>query len=186
LAAVGLSGALFMSSPFAAAKHSLPHYVFVLPDGYVGWIQVIFSSPQASEPPLLKNGLILRIDNSGVFKTSMYESVFAGSHDEFFYSKLDAQGKETLTSVPTNYACTEFSGSDTCYDSDSISDGFTVGRANRGRPNDGTPGNSWFLFVGPPELRKKYAVPVRLAPGEKYHIDVPEDDPTPGRIRNEN
>jgi hypothetical protein len=185
-AAAALLATLLVPFAFAGAKHSLPHYVFILPDGYVGWIQVIFSSPNAPEPPLVNNGLVLRIDNSGVFRTRMIGSGFTGSRDEFFYSKMDAQGKETLAPVPSNYVCTEYSGMDFCYDSDSLSDGFTVGRANLGHPNDGTPGDSWFLFVGPPDLRKKYAVPVHLAPGEKYHIDVPKDDPTPGRIRSEN
>lgn len=185
-ARVALLAAFLAPSVSAGAKHSLPHYVFILPDGYVGWIQVIFSSPHASEPPLVNNGHVFRIDNSGVFRTSMIGSFFTGSHDQFFYSKVDAQGKEALAPIPPNYACTAYSGMDFCYDSDSLSDGFTVGRANLGHPNDGTPGNSWFLFVGPPDLRKKYAVPVHLAPGEKYHIDVPDDDPTPGRIRSEN
>jgi hypothetical protein len=165
----------------------LPHYAFILPDGYVGWIQVVFSSPNALEPPLVKNALVLRIDSSGVFRTSMIGTVFTGSHDEFFYSKIDANGKEILTPVPPTFVCTELSGLDSCYDSDgNLSDGFTVGRANLGHPNDGTPGNSWFLFVGPPDLRKKYAKVIHRAPGAQYQIDVPEDDPTPGRIRNEN
>jgi hypothetical protein len=34
-------------------------------------------------------------------------------------------------------------------------------------------------------LRQKMATPVHIAPGEKYRIDVPEDDPTPGRIKDE-
>ncbi len=160
-----------------------PHYVFVLPDGYVGWIQVIFDSPGAAKIVPKRGRFVLRVDKSGVLRTSSTEYVFAGSHDEFFYSRLDARGKEVLSAVPSNRYCGEESGIDSCYGADgTVSDGFTVGRANLGRSNDGTPGHSWFLFVGPPDLRTKMAKPIHRAPGEKYQIDVPEDDPHPGLI----
>ena len=89
------------------------------------------------------DALFLRIDKSGVLKTSPLEQVFAfpDSHDEFFYSRLDAKGKEGLSPVPPNYYCAKESGIDSCYGGDgTVSDGFTVGRANLGHPNDGTPG----------------------------------------------
>lgn len=163
-----------------------PHYVFVLPDGYVGWIQVIFDSPGAPEVVVPnRTRFVLRIPKSGILKTSSLGHVFAfpGSHDEFFYSRLDHKGKEVLSAVPSNYYCNEESGLDSCYDANgTMSDGFNVGRANLGHPNDGTPGNSWFLFVGPPDLRAKMAKRIHRAPGEKYQIDVPEDDPHPGMI----
>jgi uncharacterized protein DUF6843 len=160
-----------------------PHYVFVLPDGYVGWIQVIFDSPGSQELVPERGRFVLRVDKSGVVKTSSSEVVFVGSHDEFFYSHLNVKGKEVLSAVPANFYCGEDSGIDSCYGGDgTMSDGFTVGRANLGRPNDGTPGSSWFLFVGPPELRAKMAKPIHRAPGQKYQIDVPEDDPHPGML----
>jgi hypothetical protein len=126
---------------------------------------------------------VIRVDKSGIFKTSSLGHLFAGSHDEFFYSRLDANDEEILSPVPSNYYCGKFSGIDSCYDSKgTVSDGFFVGRATVGSPSDGTPGNSWFLFVGPPDLRAKMAKPIRRAPGEKYQIDSPEDDPHPGMI----
>ena len=64
-------------------------------------------------------------------------------------------------------------------------DAFDVGRATLGRVSDGTPGNSWFLFVGPYALREKMARHVHFAPARSKKIDVPEDDPTPGRIKDE-
>jgi hypothetical protein len=131
----------FLATIGCSAK--LPHYVFVLPDGYVGWVQVIFDSPGAPEIVPTHGRFVLRVDRSGVLKTSMIATVFAGSHDEFFYSRRDVKGKEVLSAVPTNYYCGQESGIDSCYGSDGTkSDGFTVGRANLGRPNDGTPGNS--------------------------------------------
>jgi uncharacterized protein DUF6843 len=165
--------------------HEQPHYSFELPDGYIGWIQVIFSSPNAPAPPFTGNKLHLQIDESGIFKTSMTSTVFSGSHDEFFYRRrLDASGKESLVPVPANYVCAEDSGIDSCLGSEgTVTDEFTVGRANLGHSNDGTPGLSWFLFVGPPELRQKYAKRIHRAAGARYQIDAPEDDPKPGRIR---
>jgi hypothetical protein len=166
------------------SRSELPHYVFVLPDGYVGWIQVIFLSPGAPELKPDHGKFILRINEDGVFRTSMVEAVFAGSHDEFLYRSLRPDGTEALKPVPATYFCGEDSGIDSCFGSDGTkSDGFTVGRANLGKPNDGTPGNSWFIFVGPSALREKYAKPITRAPGAKYQIDVPENDPTPGMIR---
>jgi hypothetical protein len=87
------------------------------------------------------SAIVLRVDKSGVVKTSSLESVFAGSHDEFFYSRNDLKGKEVLSAVPANYHCGEDSGIDSCYGADgTVSDGFIVGRANLGRSTDGTPG----------------------------------------------
>jgi hypothetical protein len=167
-------------------KAESPHYVFILPDGYVGWIQVIFDSPGAPEVVVPKHKrFVLRIDKSGVLKTSSLHHyfAFAGSHDEFFYSRLDPKGREVLSPVPSNYYCNGESGLDSCYNTaGTMSDGFTLSRANLGHPNDGTPGNSWFLFVGPPEARAKMAKRIHRAPGEKYQIDAPEDDPHPGMI----
>jgi hypothetical protein len=42
------------------------------------------------------------------------------------------------------------------------------------------------LFVGPKVTREKLARPVHYYPGTKKQMDIPEDDPTPGRIRSEN
>jgi hypothetical protein len=166
-----------------ACRAELPRYVFLLPDGYVGWIQVIFDSPGAPKLILRRGRVFLRIDKSGVLKTSTLQHVFAGSHDEFFYSHPNAKEKEVWSPVPSNYYCGEESGTDSCYGNDGTkSDAFTVGRANLGQPNDGTPGNSWFLFVGPPNIRVKRSKPIHRAPGQKYQIDMPEDDPHPGMI----
>src|ERR1700678_724693 len=45
-----------------------PHYVFVLPDGYVGWIQVIFSSPGTLRWCMSMNALSLGLINPGYLK----------------------------------------------------------------------------------------------------------------------
>jgi hypothetical protein len=167
----------------AGCKSERPHYVFVLPDGYVGWIQVVFGSDDAPRVELSHGRFVLRIDETGTFRTRSLQIIFAGSHDEFFYRKVGSNGRETLLPVSASYYCGEYSGIDSCFGSDGTkSDSFSVSRANLGHSNDGTPGYSWFLFVGPPSVREKMAKPVHLAPGEKYQIDVPEDDPRPGML----
>jgi hypothetical protein len=171
-----------------AHARKLPHYVFVLPDGYTGWIQVIFESPNSPPLKLEHDNAVLEIDNSGIIRLPIVGHLFAGSHDEFFYERVDASGKKIRVPVPANFVCPDSSGMDNCYDANGdISDGFSVGRATRGKANDGTPGSSWWLFVGPPDLRKKMAKKITRNPDPKwpYQIDVPENDPIPGRIKND-
>jgi len=163
-----------------------PHYAFVLPDGYTGWIQIIFGSPDAPRPEFSHNRFILRVDDSGVLRTSMLHSVFPGSQDEFFYRRIESKGKSELVPVPPEYFCAGNSGIDNCFiSSDNLVDAFQVGRATVGRISDGTPGDSWFLFVGPFALREKMARHIHLEPGTSKKIDVPEDDPIPGRIKDD-
>jgi hypothetical protein len=87
--------------------NELPHYVFVLPEGYVGWIQVIFMSPGAPELKPEHGKVILRINVDGMFRTSTVGAVFAGSHDEFLYRSLRPDGAEALRPVPSTYFCGE-------------------------------------------------------------------------------
>jgi len=176
---------IILATVSASAQRS-PHYVFVLPDGYTGWIQVIFNSPGSAPLKLERNNTILEIDNSGIFRLPIMEHIFAGSHDEFFYETISPNGKKTRIAVPSNFVCAQSSGLDNCYNGEGDwSDGFTVGRATRGKASDETSGSSWWLFVGPPDLRKKMAVPItrNSDPKYPYQIDVPENDPTPGRIK---
>jgi hypothetical protein len=175
---------IFVSQGAHAAK--LPHYIFILPDGYTGWIQVIFDSPGSAPLVLEHDNAVLKIKDDGVIRLPIPGHVFVGSHDDFFYERTDAKGKAVRVLVPSDYVCTESSGMDSCYNSKGdLSDGFTVGRATIGKPSDGTPGNSWWLFVGPPDLRKKWARPITRNSDPKwpYQIDVPANDPTPGRIK---
>ena len=180
--------ALIVTSNACAKK--LPHYEFVLPDGYIGWIQIIFQSPNAPNPPFANNKFTIRLDDSGVYKTGMYHTYFTGSHDEFFYRRL-VNGKETLVAVPTNYYCNKFNGLDTCFpDSKVTIDAFTVSRATVGVEGPSSSGNSWFFFVGPPEARELHKwsgiSKYRTEPQSSgMKVDQPEFDPTPGRIKND-
>jgi hypothetical protein len=162
-----------------------PHYTFILPDGYTGWIQIIFAAPHGPKPQFSHNGFVFRLNDSGILWTSLLHSNFPGSEDEFFYRRIDRKGKEVLVPVPAEYVCTGNSGLDNCFiSSDDRVDAFEIGRSTVGRVSDGTPGNSWFLFVGPYALREKMARHAHFYPGTTNKMDVPEDDPIPGRIKN--
>jgi len=177
---------LLLSFATIGSARKLPHYTFVLPDGYTGWIQVIFQAHDAQVPVFSKDRILLRVDETGVLKTSMIHTYFTGSHDEFLYRRIGEHGTEALVRVPSTYFCNGDSGIDSCFDSRSgRSDAFTVSRATVGRTSSSADGNSWFLFVGPPSLRETLSRPVHFYPNTKKQIDVPEDDPTPGRIKDE-
>jgi hypothetical protein len=171
---------IFASQGAQAAK--LPHYVFILPDGYTGWIQVIFDSPGAAPLVLDHDNAVLKIKDDGVIRLSIMHHYFTGSRDEFFYRRTDPSGKEQLIPVPAEYVCTQESGLDTCWSDGDLRDGFSVGRATAGKSGSSKDGNSWFFFVGPSEMRKKFAVHAIYKPGTKVWMDHPENDPTPGRI----
>jgi hypothetical protein len=163
-----------------------PHYVFVLPDGYTGWIQIIFASPHAPKPESSHNGFVFRLNDSGILRTSILNRSFPGSQDEFFYRRFDRKGNEVLVPVPAEFVCTGNSGLDNCFISDdSRVDAFVVSRTSAGHASDGTPGTSWFLFVGPYPLREKMARHAHFYTGTTNKMDVPEDDPTPGRIKDD-
>ena len=149
-------------------KAESPHYVFVLPDRYTGWIQVIFESPGAPKIEPDHGRFVLRVDKSGVVKTSSTESyVVGGSHDEFVYGREDVKDKEVLSAVPANYYCGEKSGIDSCYGADgTTTDGLTVGRRTRGAPTMALPATHGSCLLGPPELRAKMAKPIHRARGK--------------------
>jgi hypothetical protein len=175
---------------FAAAQtgfaRSKPHYVFLLPDGYIGWVQVISQAPNSAKPVVTNGNLVVDLDESGIFRTPTFHTTFVGVHDEFFYKRPDSKGGVVREPVPTNYVCTD-SGLDSCFtpSEEHGADGFTVGRASVGKPGPSSEGTSWFFFVGPPALRQKNAVRVNFKPGTKVWMDRPENDPTPGRIKND-
>jgi hypothetical protein len=182
---------LLLFSAQAAFARSKPHYVFLLPDGYRGWVQVISQSKDAPPPVVEKGNLLVDLDDNGVFRTTSFHTMYVGAHDEFFYKSRDATGKTVRVPVPANDYCNGDSGLDTCFaDSKTTVDCFTVGRSTVGKSDDGKLGNSWFFFVGPPEDRERY----KWAGAPKYRtephssgmkIDQPEFDPKPGRIKND-
>jgi len=154
---------------------SKPHYAFILPDGYVGWVQVIFSDPQASPLPIRKHGgRVIEVPESGMPRTSDILVLDFKKKDEFYYRPLLPNGNVELHHPPSGYVLT------------GVTDGgFEVmGTGGKGQ------GYSWFIFIGPPEVRAK--VPLadwekvvaahRTPDGHSTRIMAPESYPTPGRM----
>jgi len=162
-----------VAPPLALAKS--PHYRFILPDKYVGWVQIIFNDPQASPLPLRRDkGYEIEVPESGIARTSDIRVQDSKSKDEFCYHSLPSNGKAEVFPVPSEYVMPGVSHS-----------GFGVmDTGGKGL------GYSWFIFIGPPELRSK--VPLAdwdkvVAEYSKTHggrkrVEAPDPDPTPGRM----
>ncbi len=145
-----------------------PHYTFILPDGYVGWVQIVFSDPEA--PPLLlrkDGGYEIDVPETGIPRTSDMLVMDFKRKDEFYYRALLPNGKTELRLVPSEYVM-----------SGVLHSGFSVGdTGGKGR------GYSWFLFIGPPEVRARFPLADNTkAPAYGKKMMAPEVYPTPGRI----
>ena len=96
-----MAASMFFVSQYASAE-KLPHYIFILPNGYTGWIQVIFDSPGAAPLVLEHGNAVLGIKNDGVIRLPIMGHIFAGAHDEFFYEQL-ANPAMGLQEIPGGY-----------------------------------------------------------------------------------
>jgi hypothetical protein len=159
-------------SPAKNSKY--PHYTFTLPDGYVGWIQIILNDPQAQRLSWRDNGCEINIPDSGISRTSDLRVHSGRAADEFYYRVLLSDGNVKLTPIPSGYV---LSG-------DSHGGFGVMDTGGKGR------GYSWFVFIGPPDLRA--TVPLAdwdkvVEEHRKMHngnarVEAPEQYPTPGRM----
>jgi hypothetical protein len=170
---------LFMAVVFAlawqpaSARNKRPRYVFIFPEGYVGWIQVIFNDPAASRLPTKDNGHIIDVPESGITRTSELRVHDFKRLDEFYYRCLPATGEEELQKVPTEYVLP----------GDSHGGFGVMDTGGKGK------GYSWFVFVGPPSIRS--TVPLadwdkEVEVWRKLHgnprVPAPDPYPNPGRM----
>jgi hypothetical protein len=161
-----------LHAPAKTSRH--PHYTFMLPDGYVGWIQVIFNDPEAEHLSWRGNSCEVIIPDSGISRTSTLRVHSERADDEFYYRSLLPDGNVKLAPIPSDYVLTGSSHG-----------GFGVmDTGGKGR------GYSWFIFIGPPNLRatvpladwdKVVAEHQRTHPGTA-RIEAPDPYPTPGRM----
>jgi hypothetical protein len=144
-----------------------PHYVFTLPPGYVGWIQIVFGDTAAPELQYKKKALTVVVGESGVCRTkTLFVQLFG--QDEMFYRATDSRGAEKLVPLPTTY-----------FINDHYHGGFGMGDTP-----DGSPGSSsWFFFVGPPDLRAKTPLADSTHETRKGRLPLPSVYPVPGRIQ---
>ena len=158
--------------PAKSNRH--PHYTFVLPDGYIGWVQIIFNDPQAEHLTWRKNTYEINVPESGVPRTSDIRVEDVRAKDEFYYRVLLPDGNVKLNPVPSDYVLSGFNHG-----------GFGVmDTGGKGR------GYSWFIFIGPLDLRAR----VPLADWDKVveehqrtqqgnvRIEAPDPYPTAGRM----
>ena len=152
------------------------HYTLVLPDSYAGWVQVIFNDPEAPPLPVRKDwGFEVDVPETGIVRTHFLFVSYVKIRDEFYYRKINADGTVKLRRIPSNYVLPG-----------GHHGGFSVGdTGGRG------PGYSWFIFIGPPELRAKdpqgdwnKVVAAHEVNGHPTRIETTDVGPlpTPGRI----
>lgn len=166
---------LLGSATSYAWPKALPHYVFVLPNAYVGWIQIIFDDPQAPPLSIKDGGLQITVPESGLARTSNFRIHADLAEDEFYYMSQPSKGVPMVERVPAK-----------CVLPGIDHGGFGVmdsGQGGKGR------GYSWFIFLGPAELRAK--VPLAnwnevVANQRKLHgtskMDAPDPYPVPGKM----
>jgi uncharacterized protein DUF6843 len=156
-------------------KKPLPHYTFLLPDGYIAWVQVIFSDRAAIPFPVRPDGgRVIDVPESGIARTSNLHVHDMAAKDEFYYRRILPKGEIELRRVPNTYVI-----------SDIDHGGFGV--ADTGGEGEGY---SWFLFIGPPEIRAlvpeaNYETVIAMHTNPDGHmtkIMVGDTYPTPGRM----
>lgn len=160
--------------PSPANPSRYPHYTFILPDAYVGWVQIIFNDPQADHLSWRGHGCEIDVPDSGISRTSDLRVHSDRAQDEFYYRVPLSDGKMKLIPIPSQYILTGISHG-----------GFGVmDTGGKGR------GYSWFIFVGPPDLRAKVPLADWDKVVEEYRrthqgnarIEAPSRYPTPGRM----
>lgn len=159
--------------PFgAAAKRDRAfHYTFILPDDYVGWIEINYSLSGATKMTFTNDGATIEIPDDGRYHTSSARAIAAPDPVDYFYYRVSRSDSSTcLAPIPSSYVlpAPNHGGFD-----------LSIGRGGR----------LWFFWIGPPELRAK----VPLASGERpsptsddeggsSYYALLRSRPTPGRM----
>lgn len=152
-----------------------PHYTFVLPDGYVGWVQVIFGDPQAPGLPFREDkGYEIDVPESGIARTSDWRVHASKVKDEFYYRSNLPDRPTELRPVPSAFVLP----------GDSHGGFGVMDTGGKGR------GYSWFVFVGPPSVRAevpkadwdKVVDEYAKAHGGSMRVEWDGKYPQPGRM----
>ena len=118
---------------------SQPHYRFILPDGYVGWIQVVFNDPNAKPLEWKKSAYQIEVVEYGIARTSDARVDDVNAKDEFLYRIHRPNDRVELVPIPSDYSIHNWNHG-----------GFGVmDTGGKGQ------GSSWFIFIGPPEMRNR-------------------------------
>jgi len=158
----------------ATARSKRPRYIFVLPDGYVGWVQIVFNDQAATPLPMRDGGYVIDIPESGLTRTSDLRVHDFKRQDEFYYHSSPTAETQELGKVPI----------ENVLPGDSHGGFGVMDTGGRGK------GYSWFVFVGPPSIRSK--VPLadwdkEVEAWRKVHwnarMPAPDPYPSPGRLQ---
>lgn len=150
------------------------HYVFVLPSGYVGWIQVIFNDSHAAPLGVEDHAYVIKVSESGIARTSDMRVEDARAKDQFYYRPIDSGEITKRALVP----------------SDDVLPGFNHGGFGTMDTGGKGQGYSWFIFLGPPQVRAKVPLADWDKVVEKYRkehdgnsrVEGPPTYPIPGRM----
>lgn len=155
-----------------AVAERRPHYIFELPDKYVGWVQIIFNDPGSPALPIAHGGVVLKVPESGIVRTSSIRVHSSLAPDEFFYRVIGSAGAQDVP-VPAEDVLPGINHG-----------GFGVmDTGGRGK------GYSWFVFIGPPRLRKEVPLADWTEVLQNWqeihrnsHVEAPDPYPIPGRM----
>jgi hypothetical protein len=165
---IAFSLPILLAILFPIYGRAKPHYTFVLPDGYVGWVQIIFNDPQASPLPIRKDGgRVIEVPESGMLRTSDIRVHDEKGRDEFYYRTILASGASELRPMPPEFALPG------------------AGHGGWGVMDTGGKGRgySWFIFLGPSDLRARTPwADITRVPGFGKKLMAPEVYPAPGRL----
>jgi hypothetical protein len=114
------------------------HNIYAFPDGYVGWVSVTYEAPGAPHYKLVGRAKNIRMDfdDHGIYQTCD-SSVTFSAKNQFSYVTHTKSGKEKLVPVPENYI-------------DKVNFPELLYKHRGMAFTD-------LFFVGPPDLRVKYA-----------------------------
>jgi hypothetical protein len=91
-----------LSVVFAVYGRTKPHYTFILPDGYVGWVQIVFNDPGASPFPIRRDGgREIQVPESGIARTSGLRVHDSKARNEFYYRSVLPNGEAEFRTVPS-------------------------------------------------------------------------------------
>ena len=159
---------VFLPALFPVYGRTRPHYTFILPHGYIGWVQFVFNDPGASPLRIRKDlGREIRVPESGILRTSGLRVHDAKGNDESYFLSVLQNGNEELRPVSSEY----------------ILPGIDHGGFGVADTGGKGLGYSWFIFIGPPEIRGHIPwADITKVSGYGRKLMAPDVYPTPGRM----
>lgn len=156
-----------------------PHYVYVLPTGYVGWVRIIHNDNEAQHRQARKDGSVwieVSEDSEARYSDMTFHLDLVGGPDQFYYHDASGIEASSYIAVPSEFVmandpCHHPSDKPSCYSS--THGGFTSMNL------DEIPGSLIYFFIGPPGRRPAY---YGVVPKRKCTWQPGETPPHVGRL----